>query len=80
MDIVLTKVGSVRFGGNPVRWESSSVRWESNDIVMTKHHQTVDRPMQPGQDHVHWIPFEIVYIFDVSHLLIAILKATFVIV
>ena len=43
-------------------------------------HQTVDRPMQPGQDRVHWIPFEIVYIFDVSHLLIAILKATFVIV
>ena len=49
-------------------------------INMKSTHQTLDRPMQPGKDNVLWIPIEIVYIFNGSHFLTAILKATFVIV
>ena len=42
---------------------------QTQDVKIT--HQTVDRPIQPGQDNVLWIHFEIVYIFDVSHLVIS---------
>ena len=42
---------------------------QTRDMKST--HQTVDRPIQPGQDNVLRIHFEIVYIFDVSHLVIS---------
>ena len=43
-----------------------SVKFKRNRKIT---HQTVDRPMQPGQDNVHWISIEFEYVFDVSYLL-----------